>query len=72
MGRVGHGQGMLVTEPPSLSADDDTILEPGFVVSTEPSIATNGFYIIEDVHAITEDGKMTLTNETRDLRELLA
>ena len=72
VGRVGHGQGMLVTEPPSLSADDDTILEPGFVVSTEPSIATNGFYIIEDVHAITEDGKLTLTNETRDLRELLA
>jgi Xaa-Pro dipeptidase len=70
IGRAGHGQGMLVTEPPSISATDDTALEPGFVISTEPSIASSeGEYIIEDVHVITENGKVTLTTEPKELRE---
>jgi Xaa-Pro aminopeptidase len=71
IGRVGHGQGMFITEPPSISPTDDTSLESGFVVSTEPSMSSSdGDYIIEDVHVITEDGKMTLTTEPSELREL--
>lgn len=70
IGRAGHGQGMLVTEPPSISALDDTVLEAGFVVSTEPSIASSqGEFIIEDVHVITNSGKTTLTSEPKELRE---
>lgn len=30
-GRFGHGQGMLVTEPPSISSEDHTVLESGVV-----------------------------------------
>ena len=36
--RFGHGQGMLLTEPPSINPGDDTLLEAGMVFSTEPSI----------------------------------
>ena len=48
-GRMGHGQGMMVTEPPSITSDDDTVLEPGFVLSTEPGLG-DGIFIWEDVH----------------------
>ena len=36
LGRMGHGQGMLITEPPSVTPGDHTVLEPGMVISTEP------------------------------------
>ena len=67
-GRMGHGQGILLTEPPSISADDDTVLEPGLVISTEPAISLQ--WIWEDVHVITEDGHEQLTLEPPDLREI--
>jgi len=68
-GRVGHGQGMLITEPPSISELDETILEPGMVVSSEPHLTIrDGFFTWEDVIAIVEDGYEILTeNETSDL-----
>lgn len=37
-GRLGHGLGMQLTEPPSLIAADDTPLEPGMVLTLEPGI----------------------------------
>ena len=62
VGRVGHGQGMLITEPPSVSELDDTVLEPGMVVSSEPYIITDhDVFIWEDVIAIREDGCEILT-----------
>ena len=36
--RMGHGQGMLITEPPSIHPDDHTPLAPGMVLSTEPGL----------------------------------
>ena len=39
VGRMGHGLVLLVTEPPSMSATDETVLEPGMVITIEPSIA---------------------------------
>ena len=35
-GRFGHGQGMLLTEPPSVNPRDHTELAVGMVLSTEP------------------------------------
>ncbi len=67
-GRIGHGQGLLLTEPPSISADDDTVLEPGMVVSTEPEITMTFYW--EDVHVVTEEGHQQLTLETDELREI--
>lgn len=69
--RFGHGQGMLITEPPSINPRDETVLEPGMVLSTEPGIRLDGVYFLwEDVHVITEGGHEQLTLETDELREL--
>ena len=67
-GRMGHGQGILFTEPPSVCPDDHTVLEEGMVISTEPEITLTMLW--EDVHVITADGHDQLTQETVELREL--
>jgi Xaa-Pro aminopeptidase len=69
--RFGHGQGMLITEPPNINPRDHTLLEPGMVLSTEPGIRLDGVYCLwEDVHVITGDGHEQLTLETPELREI--
>ena len=40
VGRLGHGLGMTLTEWPSLSASDATVLEPGMVLTLEPGTRT--------------------------------
>jgi Xaa-Pro aminopeptidase len=67
-GRAGHGQGMLHTEPPSVSKLDSTILEPGMVISAEPGLDTDlGLFVWEDVLAITENGHQFLSKENPEL-----
>ena len=69
--RMGHGQGMLLTEPPSVTHEDHTRLEPGMVISTEPGVRSGKVqFQWEDVHVITEEGHEQLTLETDELREL--
>jgi Xaa-Pro aminopeptidase len=69
--RMGHGQGMLLTEPPSIAAADHTVLQPGMVISTEPGVRSGDVQILwEDVHLITEDGYEKITLETPELREI--
>ena len=69
--RMGHGQGMLVTEPPSVCPEDDTVLQAGMVISTEPGVQWGGVqYLWENVHVITEDGHQRLTMESDELREI--
>ncbi|MEK6217428.1 MAG: Xaa-Pro peptidase family protein, partial [Boseongicola sp.] len=41
-GRLGHGLGMQLTEWPSLLPKDQTVLEPGMVLTLEPGIALEG------------------------------
>ncbi len=67
-GRMGHGQGLQFTEPPSICPEDDTMLEEGMVISTEPVVALNLLW--EDVHVITADGHDQLTAETVEFREI--
>jgi len=38
VGRLGHGLGMQLTEWPSLTACDDTLLQPGMVLTLEPAM----------------------------------
>ena len=57
-GRLGHGLGMQLTEPPSLIAADRTELRAGMVLTLEPGIAVAPGRILvheEDI-AITEGG----------------
>jgi Xaa-Pro dipeptidase len=44
VGRMGHGLGLQLTEPPSIHPSDTTIIEPGMVLTLEPGIA----FIAED------------------------
>jgi len=38
-GRMGHGIGLRLTEPPSIHPEDATVLAPGMVITVEPSLA---------------------------------
>jgi Xaa-Pro aminopeptidase len=70
-GRMGHGMGMLFTEPPSLSDSDHTVLEAGLVLSSEPVSYAEGVRLVwEDVFVVTDDGAELITQETPELREL--
>ena len=71
--RMGHGQGMLITEPPSIHPDDQTPLAPGMVLSTEPGLSAAGVQMLwEDVFVITENGSVKITEESDDLHEILS
>jgi Xaa-Pro dipeptidase len=70
-GRFGHGQGMLLTEPPSINPRDHTVLVPGMVLSTEPGFRLDGVPMLwEDTHVVTETGHVQLTLESPELREI--
>lgn len=70
-GRMGHGQGMLWTEPPSIARDDETVLEPGTVVSTEPKAEAESTWVNwEDTWVVREDGAELLTDESCELKEI--
>jgi Xaa-Pro dipeptidase len=62
-GRLGHGLGMQLTEPPSLIPADHTVLEPGMVLTLEPGIDVGGGRILvheEDI-VITDTGARWLS-----------
>lgn len=62
-GRLGHGLGMRLTEPPSLIASDDTVLEAGMVLTLEPGLQLGAGRIMvheEDI-VIEEAGARWLT-----------
>lgn len=54
-GRVGHGVGLDITEPPHVAEDDLTVLEPGMVITIEPGVATEyGIFHVEEQILITD------------------
>jgi Xaa-Pro aminopeptidase len=38
VGRMGHGVGLDITEPPSVAVGDETVLEAGMALTLEPSL----------------------------------
>lgn len=64
--RMGHGIGFQITEAPSVTRNDDTLLTPGLVVSVEPNLTYgNGCDItLEEILVMTEIGKDQLTLRT--------
>ncbi len=68
-GRVGHGVGLNMTEPPHISEQDHTALTPGMVITLEPGVATTcGTFHVEENVLVTEDGFEILSNSPRELR----
>lgn len=61
--RVGHGVGLCAAEAPSLSLADETVLEPGMVLTPEPrfDLPTGERIHIEEVVVVTETGAEKLT-----------
>ncbi len=58
VGRIGHGLGMELTERPSNTATDNTLLVPGMVMTLEPGMnyAPGKMMLHEENIVITEDG----------------
>ncbi|SAL04304.1 methionine aminopeptidase, type I [Caballeronia calidae] len=57
-GRLGHGLGLQLTEPPSHCEADEAVLKPGMVITIEPGMeyAPGKLIVHEENIAITEDG----------------
>lgn len=66
---LGHGVGLDIHEMPRLSPNDQTLLEPGMVVTIEPGIYIPGIggVRIEDTVLITETGYKNLTLLPKEL-----
>lgn len=63
VGRLGHGLGMQLTEPPSNMPGDGTVLEAGMVLTIEPGIeyAPGRMIVHEENVEITAEGARLLT-----------
>jgi Xaa-Pro dipeptidase len=71
--RTGHGIGIDVHEAPYFSASDETILQPGMVMSVEPGIYVEGVggFRHSDTVAVTESGCDVLTAFPKTLQDLI-
>jgi Xaa-Pro aminopeptidase len=58
VGRFGHGLGMQLTEWPSNKPGDDTVLQPGMVITLEPGMVfgTGKLMVHEEDLVVREDG----------------
>lgn len=57
VGRLGHGLGMQLTEPPSLTGFDDTVLQDNMVLTLEPSlIIGEGRMMVHEENIVIRDG----------------
>jgi len=67
--RIGHGLGIDVHEFPSLSSNNEDLLQAGMCYTIEPGIyvPTIGGVRIEDDLFITKEGPVTLTAFSKDL-----
>ncbi len=68
VGRYGHGIGVQLTEGLSIIDFDQTVLQPGMIITLEPSMPVSGNAIMahEENVLITEDGREYLTERTAD------
>jgi len=72
-GRMGHGMGLMSTEPPSITIHDTCVLREGMIVNLEPGILVDsGVYCIEENYVITADGCERLSTGDRHLHQIKA
>jgi Xaa-Pro dipeptidase len=57
VGRLGHGLGIQLTEPPSLTGFDNTVLKENMVLTLEPGIALReGRMMVHEENIVIRDG----------------
>jgi Xaa-Pro aminopeptidase len=68
--RTGHGIGLSVHEPPSITHTNDIPLEAGMTFSVEPGIYLSGEFGVrlEEIVAVTATGYDVLSRLSRDVR----
>lgn len=55
--RIGHGGGLDVTEPPSISKDNPEVIRPGMILHLEPKLEIDGaVFQFEEVIYVRETG----------------
>lgn len=70
-GRIGHGLGLLLTEPPHIAAYEQELLAPGMVITIEPGIINDdGVYIVEQNLLVTESGADILSTGNWEIWEI--
>jgi Xaa-Pro aminopeptidase len=70
-GRVGHGIGLDMTEPPHISITDPAILREGMVITIEPGFATeDGVFHAEANVLVSRDGAEVLSLAPSALTEV--
>ena len=70
VGRFGHGLGIQLTETPSITSFDRTIMQAGMVMTLEPgyTFAPNKMLVHEENLVVTEDGyELLSTRAPRDM-----
>lgn len=69
---LGHSVGLMIHETPCFSPRDESVLEPGMVITVEPGIYIEGAFgvRIEDLVVVTEDGCRNLTHSPKNLIEI--
>jgi Xaa-Pro aminopeptidase len=56
-GRLGHGSGLSLTEPPSIMVGAQTVIQEGMILHVEPrSEAASGVFQVEEVFVVRANG----------------
>ena len=67
-GRLGHGIGLMLTEPPHIANYDSTVLKPGMIITIEPGFVTDyGVFQEEENVLVTTDGFEILSTAFTEL-----
>ena len=66
VGRMGHGFGLQLTEPPSIMQNDNTILEAGMTLAIEPvyEFKSGNMLVQEEDIVITKFGNEIITKRS--------
>jgi len=73
VGRMGHGIGLQLTEPPSIMSNDNTILKENMIITIEPcyEYLPRKMIVFEENILITKDGYELLTTRTPKLLPII-
>ena len=67
-GRVGHGMGLMSTEPPHVALYEETVCEPGLIFTIEPRITNDrGVFNCEELLLVTASGVEVITTAPRQI-----